>query len=47
MERLGEDLQSIFEGCGRRFKKEAVLQLGARMVCTERGGNCVSNVLRK
>uniref|UniRef100_A0A8B9NKJ0 VRK serine/threonine kinase 2 n=1 Tax=Accipiter nisus TaxID=211598 RepID=A0A8B9NKJ0_9AVES len=32
MERLGEDLQRIFEDCGRRFKKETVLQLGARMV---------------
>ncbi|XP_075003881.1 serine/threonine-protein kinase VRK2 isoform X6 [Calonectris borealis] len=34
MERLGEDLQRIFEGCGSRFKKETVLQLGARMLDT-------------
>ncbi|NXS36989.1 VRK2 kinase, partial [Pomatostomus ruficeps] len=34
MERLGEDLQRIFEDCGRRFKKEIVLQLGARMLDT-------------
>ncbi|XP_074891489.1 serine/threonine-protein kinase VRK2 isoform X1 [Buteo buteo] len=34
MERLGEDLQRIFEDCGRRFKKETVLQLGARMLDT-------------
>ncbi|KFQ31864.1 Serine/threonine-protein kinase VRK2, partial [Mesitornis unicolor] len=32
MERLGEDLQRIFEDCGSRFKKETVLQLGARML---------------
>ncbi|XP_062427471.1 serine/threonine-protein kinase VRK2 isoform X3 [Rhea pennata] len=32
MERLGEDLQSIFEDSGSRFKKETVLQLGARML---------------
>ncbi|KAM9655631.1 serine/threonine-protein kinase VRK2 isoform 3-T5 [Morphnus guianensis] len=34
MERLGEDLQRIFEDCGKRFKKETVLQLGARMLDT-------------
>ncbi|NWU98643.1 VRK2 kinase, partial [Upupa epops] len=34
MERLGEDLQRIFEDCGGRFKKETVLQLGARMLDT-------------
>ncbi|NXE75705.1 VRK2 kinase, partial [Cochlearius cochlearius] len=34
MERLGEDLQRIFEACGSRFKKETVLQLGARMLDT-------------
>ncbi|XP_035177485.1 serine/threonine-protein kinase VRK2 isoform X1 [Oxyura jamaicensis] len=34
MERLGEDLQSIFKDCGSRFKKETVLQLGARMLDT-------------
>ncbi|XP_072713619.1 serine/threonine-protein kinase VRK2 isoform X3 [Ciconia boyciana] len=34
MERLGEDLQRIFEECGSRFKKETVLQLGARMLDT-------------
>ncbi|NXG59825.1 VRK2 kinase, partial [Hemiprocne comata] len=34
MERLGEDLQRIFENCGSRFKKETVLQLGARMLDT-------------
>ncbi|NWW71409.1 VRK2 kinase, partial [Climacteris rufus] len=34
MERLGEDLQRIFEDCGSRFKKEIVLQLGARMLDT-------------
>ncbi|XP_062465391.1 serine/threonine-protein kinase VRK2 isoform X2 [Pezoporus occidentalis] len=34
MERLGQDLQRIFEGCGSRFKKETVLQLGARMLDT-------------
>ncbi|XP_061845282.1 serine/threonine-protein kinase VRK2 isoform X2 [Colius striatus] len=34
MERLGEDLQRIFEDCGRRFKKDTVLQLGARMLDT-------------
>ncbi|XP_040467332.1 serine/threonine-protein kinase VRK2 isoform X3 [Falco naumanni] len=34
MERLGEDLQRIFEDCGSRFKKETVLQLGARMLDT-------------
>lgn len=38
MERLGQDLQRIFEECGSRFKKEIVLQLGARMVSTEREG---------
>ncbi|NXI44653.1 VRK2 kinase, partial [Galbula dea] len=32
MERLGKDLQRIFEDCGSRFKKETVLQLGARML---------------
>nr|XP_013810838.1 PREDICTED: serine/threonine-protein kinase VRK2 isoform X1 [Apteryx mantelli mantelli] len=32
MERLGEDLQRIFEDSGSRFKKETVLQLGARML---------------
>ncbi|NXX12505.1 VRK2 kinase, partial [Podargus strigoides] len=32
MERLGEDLQRIFEDCGSRFRKETVLQLGARML---------------
>jgi len=36
MERLGEDLQRIFKDCGSRFKKETVLQLGARMVCIQR-----------
>ncbi|XP_071438309.1 serine/threonine-protein kinase VRK2 isoform X2 [Pithys albifrons albifrons] len=34
MERLGEDLQRIFQNCGSRFKKETVLQLGARMLDT-------------
>ncbi|NWU74374.1 VRK2 kinase, partial [Onychorhynchus coronatus] len=34
MERLGEDLQRIFQDCGSRFKKETVLQLGARMLDT-------------
>ncbi|XP_075562954.1 serine/threonine-protein kinase VRK2 [Pelecanus crispus] len=34
MERLGEDLQRIFEECGSRFKKDTVLQLGARMLDT-------------
>ncbi|XP_010015278.1 PREDICTED: serine/threonine-protein kinase VRK2 [Nestor notabilis] len=34
MERLGEDLQRIFVDCGSRFKKETVLQLGARMLDT-------------
>ncbi|XP_018773629.1 serine/threonine-protein kinase VRK2 isoform X3 [Serinus canaria] len=34
MERLGQDLQRIFEDCGSRFKKEIVLQLGARMLDT-------------
>nr|XP_002196914.3 serine/threonine-protein kinase VRK2 isoform X1 [Taeniopygia guttata] len=34
MERLGQDLQRIFEDCGSRFKKETVLQLGARMLDT-------------
>ncbi|XP_065487682.1 serine/threonine-protein kinase VRK2 isoform X2 [Caloenas nicobarica] len=34
MERLGEDLQRIFENCGGRFKKETVLQLGARILDT-------------
>ncbi|XP_066033995.1 serine/threonine-protein kinase VRK2 isoform X2 [Chamaea fasciata] len=34
MERLGQDLQRIFEECGSRFKKEIVLQLGARMLDT-------------
>ncbi|NXI73386.1 VRK2 kinase, partial [Anseranas semipalmata] len=34
MERLGEDLQRIFKDCGSRFKKETVLQLGARMLDT-------------
>ncbi|KAM6207576.1 serine/threonine-protein kinase VRK2 isoform 2-T2 [Sarcoramphus papa] len=34
MERLGEDLQRIFEDCGSRFKKETVLQLGARTLDT-------------
>ncbi|XP_009317862.1 PREDICTED: serine/threonine-protein kinase VRK2 [Pygoscelis adeliae] len=34
MERLGEDLQRIFADCGSRFKKETVLQLGARMLDT-------------
>ncbi|KAM6367850.1 serine/threonine-protein kinase VRK2 isoform 4-T4 [Alca torda] len=34
MERLGEDLQRIFEDCGSRFKKDTVLQLGARMLDT-------------
>ncbi|NXY45902.1 VRK2 kinase, partial [Ceuthmochares aereus] len=34
MERLGEDLQRIFEDCGSRFKKETVLQLGTRMLDT-------------
>ncbi|KAM8809331.1 serine/threonine-protein kinase VRK2 [Eudromia elegans] len=32
MERLGQDLQSIFEDSGSRFKKTTVLQLGARML---------------
>uniref|UniRef100_A0A8D0HLL2 Serine/threonine-protein kinase VRK2 n=1 Tax=Sphenodon punctatus TaxID=8508 RepID=A0A8D0HLL2_SPHPU len=32
MERLGVDLQRIFDSNGRRFKKETVLQLGARML---------------
>ncbi|XP_005042713.1 PREDICTED: serine/threonine-protein kinase VRK2 isoform X2 [Ficedula albicollis] len=34
MERLGQDLQRIFEDCGNKFKKEIVLQLGARMLDT-------------
>ncbi|NXP18393.1 VRK2 kinase, partial [Scytalopus superciliaris] len=34
MERLGEDLQRLFQDCGNRFKKETVLQLGARMLDT-------------
>ncbi|XP_065595492.1 serine/threonine-protein kinase VRK2 isoform X2 [Cyrtonyx montezumae] len=34
MERLGEDLQRIFQDCGSRFKKQTVLQLGARMLDT-------------
>ncbi|NXG00299.1 VRK2 kinase, partial [Sakesphorus luctuosus] len=34
MERLGEDLQRIFQDCGGTFKKETVLQLGARMLDT-------------
>ncbi|NWU28620.1 VRK2 kinase, partial [Dyaphorophyia castanea] len=34
MERLGQDLQRIFEDCGSRFRKELVLQLGARMLDT-------------
>ncbi|PKK26313.1 vaccinia related kinase 2 [Columba livia] len=34
MERLGEDLQRICEDCGGRFKKETVLQLGARILDT-------------
>ncbi|NXE18773.1 VRK2 kinase, partial [Ardeotis kori] len=34
MERLGEDLQRIFKDCGSRFKKETVLQLGARLLDT-------------
>ncbi|KAF4799654.1 Serine/threonine-protein kinase VRK2 [Turdus rufiventris] len=34
MERLGQDLQRIFEDCGSKFKKEIVLQLGARMLDT-------------
>ncbi|XP_030303036.1 serine/threonine-protein kinase VRK2 isoform X3 [Calypte anna] len=34
MERLGKDLQRIFEDCGSRFKKETVLQLGARLLDT-------------
>ncbi|NXA04373.1 VRK2 kinase, partial [Sapayoa aenigma] len=34
MERLGEDLQRILQDCGSRFKKETVLQLGARMLDT-------------
>ncbi|KAM6279015.1 serine/threonine-protein kinase VRK2 isoform 2-T2 [Porphyrio hochstetteri] len=34
MERLGQDLQRIFEDCGSRFKKETVLQLGARILDT-------------
>ncbi|NWV61116.1 VRK2 kinase, partial [Malurus elegans] len=34
MERLGEDLQRIFQDCGSKFKKEIVLQLGARMLDT-------------
>ncbi|CAI5771361.1 serine/threonine-protein kinase VRK2 isoform X2 [Podarcis lilfordi] len=32
MERLGEDLQSIFERGGRKFSKEMVLQIGVRML---------------
>ncbi|XP_066482307.1 serine/threonine-protein kinase VRK2 isoform X2 [Tiliqua scincoides] len=32
IERLGEDLQTIFERQGRRFKKETVLQIGVRML---------------
>ncbi|NWI19051.1 VRK2 kinase, partial [Crypturellus soui] len=32
MERLGQDLQSIFKDSGSRFKKTTVLQLGARML---------------
>ncbi|NXA52033.1 VRK2 kinase, partial [Nothocercus julius] len=32
MERLGQDLQGIFEGSGSRFKTTTVLQLGARML---------------
>ncbi|XP_037987391.1 serine/threonine-protein kinase VRK2 isoform X3 [Motacilla alba alba] len=34
MERLGQDLQRVFEDCGSKFKKEIVLQLGARMLDT-------------
>ncbi|NXS11765.1 VRK2 kinase, partial [Neodrepanis coruscans] len=34
MERLGEDLQRIFQDSGNKFKKETVLQLGARMLDT-------------
>ncbi|OXB76143.1 UNVERIFIED_CONTAM: hypothetical protein H355_005354 [Colinus virginianus] len=34
MERLGEDLQRIFQDCGSKFKKQTVLQLGARMLDT-------------
>ncbi|NXQ46011.1 VRK2 kinase, partial [Catharus fuscescens] len=34
MERLGQDLQRIFEACGSKFRKEIVLQLGARMLDT-------------
>ncbi|NWS53882.1 VRK2 kinase, partial [Chunga burmeisteri] len=34
IERLGEDLQRIFKDCGSKFKKETVLQLGARMLDT-------------
>ncbi|XP_025955051.1 serine/threonine-protein kinase VRK2 isoform X2 [Dromaius novaehollandiae] len=34
MERLGEDLQRIFEDSGSRFRKETVLQLGARILDT-------------
>lgn len=44
MERLGQDLQRIFEDCGSKFKKEIVLQLGARMVCTEREEIAVSQI---
>ncbi|XP_042325013.1 serine/threonine-protein kinase VRK2 isoform X3 [Sceloporus undulatus] len=32
MERLGENLQTIFERRGRRFNKEIVLQIGLRML---------------
>ncbi|KAJ6667058.1 hypothetical protein lerEdw1_019061 [Lerista edwardsae] len=32
MDRLGEDLQAIFERQGRRFNKETVLQIGVRML---------------
>ncbi|XP_061481760.1 serine/threonine-protein kinase VRK2 isoform X2 [Rhineura floridana] len=32
MERLGEDLQTIFEREGRKFNKETVLQIGVRML---------------
>ncbi|XP_062826334.1 serine/threonine-protein kinase VRK2 isoform X2 [Anolis carolinensis] len=32
MERLGEDLQTIFERRGRRLNKETVLQIGVRML---------------
>lgn len=35
IERLGEDLQTIFERKGRRFNKETVLQIGVRMVCVD------------